>query len=445
MKFTKLSLVAALVIGSSAFAIENTKVSGDAKLYYHTSDADGATSALGSNNDGSLFNAEDSAADVAVNLNATTDLVKTDSVSISAGAGLTVLTTLGLENTLVGNVWGGAHTAAANGSSIGAKVQNAWWVNEAWMAATAGQTTLKLGRMELDTPLAFTEKWSIEQNTFEAAVVMNQDIPDTTLVGAFIGNGNGNEGFGINTAPASSGVQMAGVVNGDGQFQTFGSNGAFAIGAINNSFKPLTLQAWYYDVSRVVEAYWLQADLACEKIPGLMVGAQYSGHTLSKNANIGGATPLAAGDDLSSDVYAVMLGFKMEDTFTVKAAYSQVGKDFAAGFNTATGYTRAQSKLYTEAWWGGNFGKVTQADTQSFKVCASTPANGIANLTASYTSADQSETAGNNDMSEIAVTASKTFGPLDATLAYIYTDAENHNVNVDNTSNAIQAYLTLNF
>lgn len=41
MKFTKLSLVAAMLIGSSAFAIENTKVGGDAKLFYHTSDANG--------------------------------------------------------------------------------------------------------------------------------------------------------------------------------------------------------------------------------------------------------------------------------------------------------------------------------------------------------------------------------------------------------------------
>jgi len=34
MKFTKMSLVTALLIGSSAFAIENTKVSGDVKLFY---------------------------------------------------------------------------------------------------------------------------------------------------------------------------------------------------------------------------------------------------------------------------------------------------------------------------------------------------------------------------------------------------------------------------
>jgi len=426
MKFTKMSLVAALLIGSSAFAIENTKVSGDANVYYGTADA----------GDNDLLSAGGSAADISLNLNATTDLVKNDTIAISAGAGLTVLTTLGLENNLVDAAWGGAHTVTnPNGSSQGLKVDNAWWMNEAWMAATAGKTTVKLGRMELDTPLAYTEKWSIEKNTFEAVAVINTDIPDTTLVGAYIGNGNGTEGFGVATGQGGAGA--APVVNAEGQFDTFGSNGAYAAGAINNSFKPLTVQAWYYDVQEVVEAYWLQADLNME---GIMAGAQYSGHTLSKNANIGGATPLASGDDLSSDVYAVMLGYEMKDTFTAKVAYSQVGKDFAAGFNTATNYTSAQSKLYTEAFWGDNYGKVTAADTKTLKVCASTPANGIADLHASYTNADNA-TAG-ADMTEIALSASKTFGPLDTTVAYVNTDTDAANVDA---TNLVLVYLTLNF
>ena len=160
MKFTKMSLVAALLIGSSAFALDNTKVSGNAQLFYATQD----------NGSDSLFDKDASAANAGLNLNVTTDLVKNDMVAISAGAGYTVLSALGLENNLVSAVWGGAHGATANGSSFGAKVENANWMNEAWIAATAGKTTAKIGRMELDTPMVFTEKWSIEKNTFEAAV-----------------------------------------------------------------------------------------------------------------------------------------------------------------------------------------------------------------------------------------------------------------------------------
>ena len=48
-------------------------------------------------------------------------------------------------------------------------------------------------------------------------------------------------------------------------------------------------------------------------------------------------------------------------------------------------------------------------------------------------------------MTEFTLTVGKSFGPLDATLAYIYSDVEDNNPTTDDTTNAIQAYLTLNF
>lgn len=442
MKFTKLSLVAAMLIGSSAFALENTKVSGDANLYYSTTDATD-TSALNRGN-GSLFDEQSSYADASVNLNVTTDVLKSDMVSVSAGAGYTFLSTLGLENNLVGNVWGGAHTATAGtGASYasvvgGAKVENASWMNEAWIAATAGNTTAKLGRMELDTPLAFTEKWTIEKNTFEAIVAINTDIPDTTLVGAYVGNGNGNETFGQNLqgplGAGTLGLAAGAVVNANGEFGTYGTDGAYAIGAINNSFKPLTLQAWYYNVSRAATAYWLQADYISEAVPGLMAGLQY---------NVMSLDAPGAKDD---KVAAVMLGYEVKDMLTAKIAYSKVNSNGSigyAGFNTATNLNSAQSKLYTEAWW--NYGKVTQAGTNSYNITLESPVNGMVDLGLYYTSADQSDVAGNNDLSEVTLTAGKSCGPLNATLAYIYADIQDNIATTDDASSTVQAYLTVNF
>jgi len=466
MKFTKMSLVAALLIGSSAFAIENTKVTGDANVYYQTQDKANSGLAKG---DGGFFEAQNSAADIALNLNVTTDLLKNDSIAISAGAGYTVLTTLGLENNLVGNVWGGAHTAAAGTvdggiakdgtgatygeAANGAKVNNANWVNEAWVAATAGKTTVKVGRMELDTPLAFTETWSIEKNTFEAAVLVNQDIPDTTLVAAFVGNGNGTENFGYTAATttpaapavnplanAQSNVQAlslaAGpVVNGNGDFTTYGTNGAYAIGAVNNSWKPLTAQAWYYDVTRLATAYWVQADLA---MSGVLVGGQYTGVT----ADAAGAKENVAA--------AAMIGYTMKDTFTAKIAYSQAstsGSIGYAGMNTATATGTAQSKLYTEAWW--NYGQVTMAGSKAVNLTVEAPTS-VADLGLFITSVNQKAT--DSDLLEATLTASTSIGALDATVAYIYTDAQKNNsvankdVNGDaRATNTVQAYLTLNF
>ncbi|WP_304544402.1 hypothetical protein [Sulfurimonas microaerophilic] len=455
MKFTKLSLVAALLAGSAAFAVDNVKVSGDANLFYMTSNQ----------GDADLFDKDSSAADASLNLNITADLAKNDMVTLSAGAGYTILTTLGLENNLVSNVWGGAHTATAGtGNNFasglgGAKVENASWMNELWIAATAGKTTLKLGRMELDTPLAFTEKWSIEKNTFEGIAVINQDIPDTTLVGAWVANGNGTETFGTGSntvdvvpgaaVPTNNNMQSnvvtlghaaGAVVNANGDFATYGSDGAYAAGIINNSFKPLTVQAWYYNVSQIATAYWLQADLACQKIPGLLAGVQYTGldiDSTSDKIHNDGSTAAAKVD---SDALAVMLGYEMKDMATIKVSYSQIGKDHSAGQNTATDFVggTAQSKLYTEAWW--NYGYITQQDTDSYNVTIESPVNGLFDLGIYYTEADQSTAAGDNDLSEVTVTAAKSYGPADITVAYI--NAKTGNLKRHSVA---QAYLTLNF
>ena len=445
MKFTKMSLVAALLVGSSAFALDNIKMSGAANLFYATQDGGTGTGT-------GMFGKENSAADAGLNLNVSADLAKTSLVSISAGAGYTVLSTLGLENNLVSGVWGSSHSATANtggnyqnnATFNGAKVENSNWMNEAWVAATAGKTTVKLGRMELDTPLVFTEKWSIEKNTFEAAVVINQDIPDTTLVGAWVGSGNGTENYGqdINGTVVGYNLGTGAVVNQDGQFTTYGTDGAYAAGVINNSFKPVTVQAWYFDLNRLATAYWLQADLSME---GILAGAQYSAQDVKNNNSLS-----IANTDTAS-VYALMLGYELKDVATFKVAYSSVDKKGAlTAANTAT--QSGASKLYTEAWW--NYGKVTQHDTDTVSVSVTSPVQGMFDLGVYYTHADQNvlnsagttdATYGNNDLDELSLTAGKSFGPLDATLAYVYTDAKTLAANDDEKSNMIQVYLTLNF
>ena len=453
MKFTKMSLVAALLLGTSAFAIDNVKVSGDAKVYYSTANSDtaGYTGIVNgaAKPNGSLFDKDSSAADIAVSLDATADLYKNDLVSISAGAGVTAVSTLGLENNFVSNVWGGSHkatlgTGATYANAVGgAKVENAFWVDEAWVAVSAGKSTAKLGRMELDTPLVFTEKWSVEKNTFEAAVLINQDIPDTTLVGAYVGNGNGTETMGQNLQSNTQtlGLAVGPVVNQDGKFGTFGVNGAYAVAAVNNSWKPLTVQAWYFRVTQVADAYWLQADL---NIMGILAGAQYS------NLSVNGSNTK---DD---NVYALMAGYEMKDVVTAKVSYSDVnnnGSFGAAGFNTAT--STGASKLYTEAWW--NYGYVTGSDTSSWNLTVTSPVNGIIDLGLYYTDANNGSSGlrggtGNGqdiDMTEFALTAGKDFGPLNATLAYISTKADDQNIKAFATKGSrydtVQAYLTVNF
>jgi len=428
MKLVKMSLVAAMLMGASAFAIDNVKVSGDAKLFYQTAD-DG---------DNDLLSKEGAAGQAALGLGLTADLTS----GISAGTHLTALSTLGLQGQLVNNVWEGT-----NG------VTDTYWFDEAWLAGTYGKTTAKVGRMVLDTPLVFSETWSIVENTFEAGVLINQDLPGTTLVAAYVGGSNAYSAYNTdyngngNPAPAvgiANRIQTAADGAGSADSSTFSQfyNGAFAVGVVNNSFEPLTVQAWYYDAPQAVTGYWLQADL---NMAGIMVGGQFTGINYTKNAQL----PIA--DDASNTAYAGMLGYEMKDMFTIKGAISGTDTEtdstlgLGAGFNLATAGNAAQSKLYTEAWW--NYGYVTRADTTAYNVTIESPVQGIVDLGLYYTgtTTGSNDVAGVDDvdMTELTLTAGKTVGPLDATLVYIMTDADDQNDG--DAYNIVQVYLTYNF
>jgi imipenem/basic amino acid-specific outer membrane pore len=412
MKLVKMSLLAATLIASSAFAIDNVKVSGDAMLFYGTND--GFDTGFNSSSDAALFGKEYSWGQTSLGLGVTADITE----GISSGVHVTAISAMGLTNIVSGVFEGG--------------LTDEYWFDEAWLAGTYGKTTVKVGRMTLDTPLAFTETWSVAYNTFEAGVLINEDIPDTTLVAAYIGEGNNGNAMGQWGTGQYAGV----TADWDGsQNTTFGlvndGKGAYAIGAVNNSWTPLTVQGWYYNLPSTATAYWLQGDLAFDM--GLTAGVQVAGI----DANV------AAGDS-SNIAYAGKVGYEMKETFAVSAAGSQVGENdngIGAGFNVFG----AQSKLYTEAWW--NFTYVGRPDTTTINVTATTPeeltyvALGVYATQASV--GDNGGVAAKVDMSEVTLEVAKSFGPLDAGLYYIFTDADDQN-NGD-AYNSIQAYFTYNF
>ena len=163
MKKLIMSMVAAPLLVTSAFALEDIKVNGQAKLWYETSNS----------NDGTMFNTEKSSAEVVFKLGMTGK-----QGDVSFGTTIYQSSTMGLEGTLVG----AARTNAVNGDMF---------VGEAYIVAPLGGSTItKIGKQELDTPLAFTERWNAMPNTFNAAVVLNNSIDNLTLLGAYVGQDN---------------------------------------------------------------------------------------------------------------------------------------------------------------------------------------------------------------------------------------------------------------
>ncbi len=398
MKLVKMSLVAALLVGSSAFAVENVKVSGDAKLFYATDDNHG---------NGDLFNKADSMAQFGLGLGITADL----SDKVMAGAHYSVLSTLGVEGQLVNDVFEDTNN-----------VTDYSWFDEAWLATTAGKTTFKAGRMQLDTPIVFSETWSAAVNTFEAAVAINTDLPDTTVVAAYVGGSNGGD---VVTNP---GVVIAPVnANGTSNFSQF-YNGAYTVGIVNNSVEALTAQLWYYNATSVLDAYWLQADA---DLGGLLLGVQYTSQDAS-----------AFNDTFEAQTaMAVKVGYSNHKNLHAYIAYSSV--DDAAGLENvgANLSGSGQSKLYTEAWW--TYGYVSKSDTTAITFEIEYEADGIADFGFFYTMADGPETPANadaGDMTEITLTASRSYGGLDTTLAIL-----NETKDGADATMGVQAYFTYNF
>jgi len=469
MKLVKMSLLAATLISSSAFAIDNVKVSGDARLYYEAvgyTVTDGV--APGQDLKKDMFEQESSNGQVALNLGVTADLVE----NVSAGVSLIVTDTLGLEQNLVGGTWAGPAAGAGltrdQASFLPGNAATQWWISEAWVAGTLGKTTAKIGRQNLDTPLAFTETWNIASNSFTAAVLLNQDIPDTTLVAAYVGQGNGSETGTVGLADSATSPFVAysarnNVLTAIDTAGGAGGAGAYAFAVVNNSWKPLTVQAWYYDIPKATQALWVQGDLVMDM--GLVVGAQYAQLMPSDTVRFASGAGLPASDVSAADLkdstaFSVMAGWSFGDVATIKAAFSQTADDGLLNVqNTATG---TQSKLYTEAWW--NYGIVGLPGTTAFTLGADGQIGDILGYFAQYSNytndADWTNSIGGNfsedKAQEITLGVNKSFGPLDTSLAYIHTDADfNSDGNGlmqavtgsagDYKDDRLQVYLTLNF
>lgn len=397
MKFTKLSLAALVAMGiaSSASAVENVKVDGSIKLWYQTTDTtsvSGETSSAASKNDG-IFKQNSSTGDLAAALRVTGDLTK----KVGFGMTMNAVSTLGLENNLVSGEAVTAGATSSDGTSLNGTDRNPYWLGEAYFTYKAGKTIAKIGRQTLDTPLAFTETWNAAPNTFEAAVLVNQDLPDTTLVAAYVARGNGN-----NNNLAVNGSTL----NASGTFTSYHNNsatlkavaaatgsaaaisaanasddhgGAYAAGLVNKSIPGLTIHPVYYNVTDTATAGWI--DVTYTGLPMVKVEALYA---YVDAAGVTNKFLKALGvEDRKTDAYAA----KVSGTFAgvnVGASYSNVSAGVFPIANTATNFTK--TKIYTASILSD--GRIAaQPDVSAWKLEASTSVAGF-DLAASYATYD---------------------------------------------------------
>jgi len=226
----------------------NWEWSGTAKVYYQTMDHEnyvlGNGPVVGNSND--FFDRRSSAADAGLQLRvANKDVI----AGFGFGAELTGLSTLNLVN---------AGVVTASMQSIGLPLNHlddaddllsGAWVSQAYLTYGLGNTSFKVGRQELPkslSPFAFSEGWNIFKNTFEAALIVNTDITDTTLVGAYVNRANGSLSYAGSIVAITAGT---GANHGAGDlsdWRNVGDNGTYMLTAQNKSIAGLTATGSFY-------------------------------------------------------------------------------------------------------------------------------------------------------------------------------------------------------
>jgi len=259
---------------------------------------------------------------------------------------------------------------------FGPNGENETYLGEAYLQYKNGNTAFKAGRQKLDTPLAGSDDARMLPNLFEAYVLSNTDIKDTTLVaahvtkfaaGTFANAYNYTSGTG-NVLALTSGY--SGVTNATSMVGQFTDMGEYAIGkntsgvtvaaAIYSGIPGLKLQLWDYYAHDILNAIYADANYGWSYKSGVApyVAAQYI-----KEDNIGSDY---AGN-VNSDFLAAKAGVKVAN-FDVYGAVSHNSKDSSATINGGTITPWGGMPAYTQ-------GMVTRhqfmAGTDALKAAAS--------------------------------------------------------------------------
>ena len=325
--------VATMALSTVASALEDVKVSGQAKLWYETSDK----------GDNSITDQASSSGEVVFKLAAT-------GKQGNVGFGVTMYqtSTMGLETSVVS----ANRTLSSNLQGKGTP-----YVGEAYITAPlVASTIMKFGMQELDTPFAFTERWNATPNTFNAAVLVNNSVKNLTLIGAYVGQGSAND-------PTDQLNNTTGLRGPDGQadnaqWKSTGTpsiafyNDAFAIAALYKT-DAFGVNVWGYELPGVAQAAWFDASVKAGPV--------------AVKAYVATMMPYADGAD-DTVAYALSLAGKA-GSVSLFAAGSSVSEDGVLAIaNTATGFKKTKlptAGVYTDGLY------VAVPGSTAFKVKAS--------------------------------------------------------------------------
>jgi hypothetical protein len=173
-------------------------------------------------------------------------------------------------------------------SLFGGDFDSYTYLGELYLNYKISNTNIKAGRQKLDTPMAGSDDARMLPNLFEAVVITNNDIKDTTLIAAHVTK----EAVGTfgNVYPANDLGMISGYGYGyknatSGKFRDMGvvavgapgadTSGVSIAAAIYSGVPNLKLQAWDYYAYDILNVLYLQADYGwdCKFASGVKMNA----------------------------------------------------------------------------------------------------------------------------------------------------------------------------
>ena len=260
---------------------------------------------------------------------------------------------------------------------LGPNKDNDVYVGEAYLQYKNGNTTFKGGRQKLDTPMAGADDARMLPSLFEAYVLSNTDVKDTTLIAAHVSKfAAGTFANAYNNATGTASGQVfaltggySGTTNATERVGQFTNMGKYAIGestggvnvaaVVYSGIPGLKLQLWDYYANDILNAVYAEANYGVN-LNGIApyVAVQYI------NENDVGSS--YAGE-VNSDFIAGKIGVKVAN-FDVYGAISHNSKDKNAAINGGTISPWGGMPAYTQ-------GMVTRhqfmAGTDAWKVAGS--------------------------------------------------------------------------
>ncbi len=202
-------------------------------------------------------------------------------------------------------------------------------LGEAYLQGQWGNTTLKIGRQEIDTPFADTDDIGMIPNTFEAGLLINKDIADTTIVLAQV-------------------QKMAGVdADKPSKFTKInGNNHVQVLGVTYEGIEGLALSGWYYNLK----------EYAVDKIG--YIDANYEGSINGFTYGLGGqyaSQNYSADGAQKASIYGANVSAGMESVgLTIGVAYNKSADNSATnGFGGGPFFTSAEHLTLAEAGING--------------------------------------------------------------------------------------------